>query len=364
VDAVFERLDGLYLGLSLLVVLIPGPSQRWLGGAGLGLLLLAAASDRAAGSAAGTSFATINEVLALLGVLLIAVATWRGFTRRARDTAPPEPATSRRAAFPDSWLLIGLLLLAAAPHLLLFSLGIALVLVAMIRAALRTPGPRWWVIPVLGGAGFLGVAMVLLLTILGPTGGGMQALAEGPFSPAAERLVVLLLASGSLLLSGIPPLHRFPWGQDAAPLAGSVVARIVVPALGGGLLDWHALVMLLLALAAIAAALGRRWPAALIATGLFTAWSGLPAGLLPGLVLVLFGWLASQAARGRLGGVRLLPARWSGVPALLPAVVALPALEAGLRSQVTLSVLLVAGLMAGLLAAAWRRPAPMEPTLY
>jgi hypothetical protein len=364
VDALFERLDWLYLGLSLLVVLIPGASPRWLGGAGLGLVLLAAAGDRVAGSASGTSFATINEVLALLGVLLIAVAAWRGFARRTSEPETPAPATPRQAAFSDPWLLTGLLLLAAAPHLLLFGLGIALVLVAMIRSALRAPGPRWWLLPLLGGAGLLGAAVVLLVTILGSTGGGMRELAEGPFSPAAERLAVLLLAAGSLLLSGIPPLHRCPWAQDAAPLAGSVMARVVVPALGGGLLDWQALIMLVLALAAIAAAVGRRWPAATIAGGLFAIWSGGSGGLLPGLVLVLFGWLAAQAARGRLGGLGPLPPRWSGVPAILPAVAALPALEAGLRSQVTLSVLLVAGVVAGMLAAAWRRPAAPEATLY
>src|SRR5687767_7178702 len=146
------------------MALIPGSRHRALAAAGLGLALLGAAGDRAGGHAAGTTFTTINEVLLLLGGAVVVVAALMEFRRGLppRTERPPLPAPR----YPDPILLTGLALAAAAPHLLLLELGILLALVSAVRAALRGAN-RWWLaVPLLGGA-LAGIALLLMLTILG-----------------------------------------------------------------------------------------------------------------------------------------------------------------------------------------------------
>ena len=360
-DALFDGSGWLYYGLALLMALIPGSRHRALAGAGLGLALLGAAGDRAGGHVAGTTFTTINEVLLLLGGAVVVAAALMEFRRGV----PPRPERSPIPApgYPDPILLIGLALAAAAPHLLLLELGILLALVSVVRAALRGAN-RWWLaVPLLGGA-LAGIALLLMLTILGPEGGSIAALPDGPFSPPAERLLVMLLGAASLLLAGIPPLSRTPPGLGLAPLAAILMARLVVSALPGGLLEWQPLAMLLLLVSGGLAAFGGRWAAFAVVAGLAGLWSGEPSAAFAALVLVLFGWLAEQAGSGRLGPIGRLPPGWDGLPLVIPALAALPVLAGGLRSQVVLSVALVATGIVALVVRGARRPEGIQPPLY
>ena len=361
-DALFEGSAWLYSGLALLVALIPAPRHRAFAGAGLGLALLGAAGDRAGGRAAGTTFTTINEVLLLLGGAVVVAAALMEFRRGGSPQAEPSspPSASR---YPDPLLLSGLALAAAAPHLLLLELGILLALVSVVRAALRS-ADRWWLaVPLLGGA-LAGVALTLMLTIIGPGGGTIAALSDGPFSPPAERLLVMLLGAAVLLLAGIPPFSRTPPGLALAPLAAILMARLVVPVLPGGLLEWQPLAMLLLLVSGGFAAFGGRWAAFAVVAGLAGLWSGEPSAAFAALVLVLFGWLAELAGSGRLGPIGRLPAGWHGLPLVIPALAALPVLAGGLRSQVVLSVALVATAIVALVFRGARRPEGIQPPLY
>lgn len=362
-DALFEGSGWLYYGLALLLALIPAPRHRALAGAGLGLALLGAAGDRAGGHAAGTTFTTINEVLLLLGGAVVVAAALMEF-RRGSSPDPERPPPLSASRYPDPVLLTGLALAAAAPHLLLLELGILLALVSAVRVAIRPGARRWWLaVPLLGGA-VVGVALVLMLTILGPGGGSIAALADGPFSPPAERLLVMLLGAGALLLAGIPPFTRTPGGLALAPLAAILMARVAVPALPGGMLEWQPLAMLLLLLSGGLAAFRGRGAAFAVVAGLAGLWSGEPSAAFASLVLVLFGWLSEQAAAGRLGPLRRLPARGTGLPVVIPAVAALPVLAGGLRSQVVLSVALVATGIVALVFRAAREPEGVQAELY
>lgn len=343
-DALFQRLDWLYAGLAVLVVLIPLARFRALGAAGLGLVLLAAASDRVGGSSSGTTFATVNEVLAVVGGLVIVGAAGVATTGMRRAAVVSSSPVIPHALAPNSQLLLflGLALAAAAPHLLLVELGIVLVLVAAARVSIASRRSRWLVLLVIGG-GALGAALVLAVTILGPAGGRMSGLRDGPFSPAAERLLVLLLGAGTLLLAGLPPVHRAPWGIGLAPLAAILMGRVALPAFPAGVLEWQPLAMLLLAGAGIWAALTRRWPALAVAAGLSSLWSGLPSGVIAAQLLVIWGWLLAILPGLPLGRMPNAAGRWTRFPLLLPALAALPALEAGLGAQVVVSVAFVLG---------------------
>lgn len=361
-DALFERLDWLYAGLAVLVVVIPVARLRALGGAGLGLVLLAAASDQSAGPSKGSAFATINEVLVVVGAMVVIGAAATG-ARRAPQPPPVPVFPQTPIPNPQPLLFVGLALAAAAPHMLLFELGILLVLVAAVRNTIRVRR-RWWLtILVIGGA-MLGAAFILAATILGPVGGGMAGLRDGPFSPAAGRLMVMLLGAGTLLLAGLPPVHLAPWGLGLAPLAAIVMVRVALPALSGGVGEWQPLAMSLLAGAGVASAFARKWNAFAVAAGLGSLWSGVAAGALAAQILVLWGWLLQLDAEGRLGRIPKLGEPWAGLPLLLPALAALPALQAGLGAQVVVSVALVVAGIAALLRESLRRPGVGQAPLY
>jgi hypothetical protein len=375
VDALFEGSGWLYCGLALLMALIPAARHRAFAGAGLGLALLGAAGDRVGGHAAGTTFTTINEVLLLLGGGGVVAAALMEFRRRAASrpelalplsrsplSASRSPLSASR--YPDPVLLTGLALAAAAPHLLLLELGILLALVSVVRAGLRDGANRWRLAVPLLGAILTGVALALMLTILGPEGGSIAALPDGPFSPPAERLLVMLLGLGSLLLAGIPPFQRTPPGLTLAPLAAILMARLLVPVLPGGLFEWQPLAMLLLLVSGGLAAFRGRGAAFAVVAGLAGLWSGEPSAAFAALVLVLFGWLIEQASSGRLGPIRRVPEGWAGLPLVIPALAALPVLAGGLQSQVVLSVALVLSGIVALLFRAARPPEGMQPPLY
>ena len=369
-DALLERMPWLYAGLVLLVAVNPSGRHRLLGCAGLGLALLATASNAVAGPGGDPGFVTTNEVLFGAGAVIVVLALVlgsRGSRERQIGETPdpliPGSPDSLTARFPDPLLLSGLVLASAGPHLLVVELGIALAVLHGVRVTLRSRR-LLWLLPLAAGTVLIGVACFLLLAILGAQGGPMVLLPEGPFSPAAERLLVMLLGAGSLLLAGLPPLHRAPWGLDLAPLGAIVLVRIGLAALPGGVLDWHTLALLLLALSICGVGAMRRWPALSVAAGLIGLWSGVPAGALAAQVLVLWGWLMEQGRAGRLGRLPRLPARWRGLLLVVPGLAARPALQAALGAEVVISVLALSCALVAAFAGFVRRSRVTPSPLY
>lgn len=356
-DALLERLAQVYFLAAVVVLVLPPPWARALGGIGLCLLGLAAAGDAVGGAGGDARFTTANEILAATGALIVLsslAAAWRrrGATGSPVESRVPAPATGHPGL--DPLLLAGLALAAAGPHLLAVGAGALLALAAAARGAIQAGRARW-VIPLALAGLLLSIALALALTILGPGGGGVGRLPDGPFSPAAERLLVPLFGGAGLLVAGLPPLRRAPWRLALVPLGALLVFRIVVPAFPGGLSEWQASADILLVAALGCAALCGRWREVGAAAGLAALWSGRTGGLVAGSVLVLWAWAADQLALARAGRGIGLRARWAGVPALVPASAALPALTAMLREQVTVSVLGVAAVAVGLGVAARRR---------
>jgi len=364
VDALLERLAGLYYGLGALVALLPAARHRALGGAGLVLLGLASAANAVAFPGAAAGFVTINELLALSGALLVAGALVSALTRKRSPDAAGLPAPGLAPLFPsfDLLLLSGLLLAALAPWILLLGLGAALALASATRAALRSRRPLGLLL-LLPASAALGSGLALLLTILGPEGGRVAALGEGPLSLAAERLLTLLLGGAALALAGLPPLHRVAWGRSLAPLSAILLLRIVLPGFPAGLLTWQVAAFLLLAVSMSWSALTGRWGQAAISGGLMALWSG-GEGAIPGAVLVAWGCSVEigNALAQRRGVV--LSERWRGLATIPAALAGLPALRAGLRAQVLFSVLAVAACGAGLLLQSKRDSHAVPAPLY
>jgi len=366
VDALLERLPLVYGVLAALVVLLPVPAYRALGGVGLALIGLAAAAGTVALAGAASAFVVTNEILAAAGLALIAVAVVVAVSRRSVLRGEPSRffAEEEPAPWPglDPLYPIGLLLAWFGPHLILLGLGAVVAIFAAGRGAVRSSRAGWllWLGP---GAGFLCVGLTIMLTILGPTGGALRTIADAPVSPPAERILVALLGLASLILSGLSPWRPAPWGLSLLPVSVVIVVRLIRPALPLGLAGWQAPAMLLLLVPLGAAAIRGRWPQLVAAGGLLALWTGRPEALLPGSILVAWGWLADLAGRLRIRPPILAGARWSAVPAVLPALAALPALETMLRSQVVVSVAAVAVIVAGFGVEIGRRSREPRPPL-
>ena len=357
-DEIAEQPFALYLVLALVAAVLPAGRARAIAGIGLALAALGTAAESVGGFSAGSTFATINEILIGLGAIIVATAgvlAWRA--RRFAGGYAPAGALSGPRTFPDPLLLAGFLLAAAGPHLILLGAGAFLCLLAAARMTLQSRRGAWLVLLVVGVA-LLGAAFFLLFTILGAAGGRMSELSAGPFSLPAERLIVLLTGCASLVLAGLPPFHRAPWRLLLAPLVAMLLVRVLIPTLPGGLGDWRAPAMLFLVVALAVGAVREAWPQALVAGGLFTLWSGFPGGVFAGCLLVLWGWLLEAGVLSAPGAPLPLRGRWSGLVALLPALAAPFALGATLAVEVVLSVVAVLVLAVGFGIAAMRRPRP------
>lgn len=330
----------LYGVLALVVTLLPTARARWLGSAGLGAAGMGVAAIWVGGPAGGTVFGVVNNILLALGALVILGALAVGVRRNAPppqsiDTGPP---SDRR----DPVLLVGLLLAAVGPHLLLVGAGILLACTTGSRQSIRNRRAQWLLLLV-PAALLLEGFVTLLALLLGPAGGSVRAVADGPISPAAEHGLMALLGAGGLLMAGLRPLHRAPWRLSLAPLAAILLARLGVPAFGLGLLDWQTVAVLLLLGMLAAECWAGSWAGAAVAAGLLTLWSGEVSGVFPGSLLVLVGWLLDG---GRLPFANA-SARWSGLAALAPALAAPFALAAALHGQVLLSFLAAVAVILG-----------------
>jgi hypothetical protein len=364
VDVLLERLPLVYVTAAVLTLLLPSARARALGGIGLCLIALAAAGDVVGGPGGGSDFTTANEILALVGTAIVLLALLLTIRHRLPEVVRDHRAARPPAAGPDSadaLLFAGFVLAAVGPHLLLVALGTLVALAAAMHRVIRAQR-RLWLGPLLLAGALLGTGFALAFTILGPLGGALAMLSAGPFSPAAERLLVMLMGASILLIAGLPPLFRAPYGLGLAPLGAVLIARILAPAFPGGLSDWQPLAMLLLVGSLAYVAFTRRWAQAATAAGFLALWSGERSGVGAGLVLVCWGWAALAGGQALARRGILLDSRWAGLPALIPGLVILPALIATLRSQVVLSVVAVLAVAVGLGQVVQRRaPADAGP---
>jgi hypothetical protein len=207
-----------------------------------------------------------------------------------------------------------------------------------------------WFVPLLAGAVLLGTALALTLTILGPIGDRLDDLAAGPFSPAAERMLVMLYGAGALLLAGVPPLRRVPWGVTLAPLAAILLVRVMGTGFPGGLSEWQPLAFLVLGAGTVWSGLRRDWPAMLAGGGLLVLWTGRATADLPGAILVLTAWLLERF------GV-LIPERWQGLPVVPAALAGSAGLATLLGTEVVLPVAATVSIAGALALGARRRSA-------
>lgn len=358
------RLGWVYGLLAVPVVLLPSPRIRVFGGVGLALLGLAAAAEGAATGVATPGFLLVNAALALVGLLVLGVALTLAWRRRSPlSNTGVADATTDDALPLDGLGLTGLLVALLAPQLLGLGLGAALCLASATRATIRAQRPLA-LLPLIVAAVALAAAIALLFTVLGPLSTRVEALAQGPVSPAAERVLVLLVGGSALLFAGVPPFDRLPWGVGLAPLTAILLGRLVVPGFSEGLGQWQAPAVLLLAISLSWAVGTGRWTRASVAAGLLGLTSGERMGVLAGLVLVLWGWLVETGVALAAQRGRRLSQRWSGA-LVLPALLAgLPALTACLRAQALLSTLAVGGCIAGLVRTGLGRPAMSQGPLY
>lgn len=252
--------------------------------------------------------------------------------------------------------LAGIVLLGGA--LTILGVRLELVLAGALAAAIaaqflmvRRGGSRVPLLPIVGGAGLL-VSGWLMIAIARPTGLDLRQLPQGPFSPAAETLLVFLLAIAAIPFLALWPVRRWVPGVVLAPIGGALLLRIAVPALPDGLLHWQGLLDPIALLSIAVAAAVRR-----------------PRLALSGLALM---GIASGAGQGAAGAVWLLVACFAAglgdwhrpqfsLPPLalrllwlVPAWGALLVLNGLLRTQVVYAVL-ACGAIA---AVAWAEAAP------
>lgn len=190
--------------------------------------------------------------------------------------------------------------------------------------------PAWW----------------LMSTIAGPEGLAVVSLPDLPWSPAAERLLGLVLIVASWAASGLWPLHREEPAALTALAGALLVLRVVVPAVPDGLAHWRALAMPVVVVGLWHAVATDRRDGVAVALAWVGLMSGEPPGQLGAALLIVAAlllelWIrispASAAARRAL----------EATAALLGGVGALFAIDAGLRAEVVYTVLAVAALVTG-----------------
>ena len=234
---------------------------------------------------------------------------------------------------------IGLLMVAAGPHLHVVLAGAALLLALTARHDLRARSVRAAVPDAVAALALLG-AWWLLGTVAGIEGGWMRAIEQVPLSPAAEYLLVPLLGVVLFRFAAVPPLDGTT-GAGPAAVAVLLAWRVVVPLLPGALPGWSAGVLAAAALGAILAGASRRGDLLLAAMGAGALLAGGDAGRLGGTVLLVTAALARPGLQG------------AGFPAAVRLALAVmigwaagEALSGTLAAEVAYSVVLVLGAMA------------------
>ena len=320
------------------------------------VLPLAETGIRSALLAAGAVLAAA-VVLYWAGRFLMLGLALRWLDERVLAARPPRArgwASGDAVAAAVAVLGVGLTLLASRLELVLGGAGLAAV---GGHIAARRRG-RASVVPVLPILALLSLAPAgwLMAVIARPTGLGLSALPAGPFSPAAQEILVGLLVLGAWGFFGIWPLRHWVPGIVLAPVGGALLLRIAVPALPSGVEHWQALM--------VPAALVGMW----VAVALRRPALGLPAAAVMGIAAGAGGgpagawWLvAASAVCGAWWWLDRTP-RWPAVLGriawLVPVWGGLLVLDGLLRTQVVYAVL-ATGAVA---AAAWSAPARLRVT--
>jgi hypothetical protein len=243
-----------------------------------------------------------------------------------------------------------------------------LIAVGALGALLALVGPHLWL--VLGGAVLSGVSLDLvdrrqgmgrfplrsasllaigpfawlLATIAAPTGLSLAALRSAPLSPAAEILLVPMLALPAWGLSGAWPFHQRVGASLLAPVGWALLARLGHQVMPEGVEHWGPVLFPLLAIGIWHGALTRspmRVASGLgllgvLSTGNRAMWAGGVLALVAA-ILALRHYLTRPLSRPRF-----LP---SSVLLLLPAWAGLEGLRGALATQVVYSVIVWAGVL-------------------
>jgi hypothetical protein len=203
-------------------------------------------------------------------------------------------------------------------------------------AATLVLGPLWW----------------FMSTVAGPDGLSIGSLPEVPFSPAAERLVALVLGFVVWALMGLWPTNRiFPDGL-LAPLGIGLWLRVLSPAAAGGSEHWQPLFMPLGVLGLWASAIAGRGPDACNALAFIALASEAP-GALPAVLILGATGLALDTAPARAPGSAAQRLAWMLVALALPFV-----FEAGFRAQVIYTLIAGAGTALACWTSLGREPLP------
>jgi hypothetical protein len=303
--------------------------------AGAGALAAAWGGRSLAPAAAPVPFASALVSVLAAGTLLVLGGVRLRLPR-------PERAPGRLPPWSVGGLGLGVLAVAAAPHVAIVFLGVILGGWSGWRLRRAAGGSRWILAPLLTLV--LLPAYRLMAVIAGPEGLRVSALHELPFSPAAEVALAPALLIAAWAVSGLWPLHRQVPGPLTAPIGVLLLVRIALSAVPDGLAHWRALVMPVIVVGLWHAALSGRWP--LIAVAL--AWVGAiapgrdgPAGaglLLAGALLTALAARFGEARPGLTAAARIGAAvgvGWGG----------LRAIESALQGEVVYTVLATAGLL-------------------
>ena len=172
----------------------------------------------------------------------------------------------------------------------------------------------------------------LLAVIAGPVGLSVGAFLLVPLSPAAQRLLALLLLGAAWMLSGLWPWHRQLAGGLTGLLGGLLLLRITLPLMSDGVELWRPLTVPLIVLGLWHALIRSRW--SLVATG--AGLLGLASATAAGAVGALWLYGAALALElGALAGLSPSRARLINIVAFVAAAWGgLMVVEGGLRGEV------------------------------
>lgn len=295
----------------------------------------AAGPLRAGGAALGLGLIGTSVAIGLR-----AVSTNAGVRRFARRVAGPPLARVVQSA-PRAYLAgLGLALAAAglAPHLgVLFLAMAAAVWTGYLGFHVQGDRPLP-VAPLL--TLLLLPAYLLLATVSGPIGLGIDTLPQVPMSPAAELLVTPALLLAGWVASGLWPLQRQLPGALVAPAGALLLARAALALVPEGMAYWRPLAVPLVWLGLWHAAVHRRWPLLLAGAGMLTLIGGGPPAIGGGAGLLTIGLVLELVASS--------PA-WRSVTRAVAWAAAVPcgalALEGALRGEVVYTALGVLGIV-------------------
>lgn len=247
----------------------------------------------------------------------------------------------------------GTLLAVTGPHLFAVLAG-AMLAALSFALSVRARGGRSWPVVLLLVVPALLFAGYYMDVIAGPTGLSLGDLTSGPFSPAAEALLLPPLALAAAAFFSPWPLWRALPGPACSLVGVALLLRLGIGVLPDALQTWQTVWIPLAVVSLWAAAIASR-PAHLVAAA---AWAGCFAAEPSGAAGA---WLLAGAATAiaAVHGFALRASRRvrDSAAALIAAAVAvggMQALDGLLRSQVVYAVLVWAGVTVALM----RSPAP------